>query len=101
MTIAIEAHGLRHAFGPTRALDGVDLEVPVGTVLGMLRYVFGGAIQTGIGLAEDAGSGLVDRLRTLPIRVGAPPGEPWLALAWSVAIIAVAAPLAVRAHRRV
>jgi ABC transporter DrrB family efflux protein len=30
-----------------------------------------GAIQTGIGLAEDASSGLVDRLRTLPMSRGA------------------------------
>lgn len=32
----IEAHGLRKRFGATVALDGVDLEVPAGTILGML-----------------------------------------------------------------
>ncbi len=36
MTDAIVARGLRHAFGETQALDGVDLHVPAGTVLGML-----------------------------------------------------------------
>jgi ABC-2 type transport system ATP-binding protein len=35
-TLAIEASGLTKAFGGTRALDGVDLEVPRGTILGML-----------------------------------------------------------------
>lgn len=33
---AIRAHGLSKCFGPTRALAGVDLEVPAGSVLGML-----------------------------------------------------------------
>ncbi|HUB73545.1 MAG TPA: ATP-binding cassette domain-containing protein [Solirubrobacteraceae bacterium] len=32
----IEAHGLRKRFGPTVALDGVDLEVPAGAILGVL-----------------------------------------------------------------
>ena len=36
MTLAIEAEGLRKAYGPTIALDGVDLQVPQGTVLGVL-----------------------------------------------------------------
>ena len=36
MTAAIEAEGLTKSFGATRALDGVDLEVPAGTVLGLL-----------------------------------------------------------------
>ena len=33
---AITATGLRHAFGTTQALDGVDLTVPVGTVTALL-----------------------------------------------------------------
>jgi ABC-type multidrug transport system ATPase subunit len=33
----IEAHGLRKRFGATVALDAVDLEVPAGTILGVLR----------------------------------------------------------------
>jgi ABC-2 type transport system ATP-binding protein len=32
----IEAHGLRKRFGETQALDGLDLEVEAGTVLGVL-----------------------------------------------------------------
>src|SRR5580692_5970196 len=32
----IEAHGLTKRFGATVALDGIDLEVPAGTVLGVL-----------------------------------------------------------------
>ncbi len=32
----IEARGLRKAFGTTQALDGIDLTVPAGTVLGVL-----------------------------------------------------------------
>src|SRR3954453_23436276 len=36
MTYAIEARGLRKAFGETQALDGVDLAAREGTVLGVL-----------------------------------------------------------------
>jgi ABC-2 type transport system ATP-binding protein len=32
----IEARGLRKSFGPTVALDGIDLEVPGGSILGVL-----------------------------------------------------------------
>ena len=35
-TLAIEASGLRKAFGATRAVDGVDLAVPSGAVYGVL-----------------------------------------------------------------
>lgn len=35
-TLAIDARGLRKAFGKVQALDGVDLAVPAGTVLGLL-----------------------------------------------------------------
>jgi ABC-2 type transport system ATP-binding protein len=34
--LMIEAHGLRKRFGSTLALDGVDLEVPAGMILGVL-----------------------------------------------------------------
>ena len=34
--LAIRAEGLRHAFGDVVALDGVDLVVEAGTVLGLL-----------------------------------------------------------------
>jgi ABC-2 type transport system ATP-binding protein len=33
---AIEAEGLEKAYGPTRALDGLDLQVEAGAILGML-----------------------------------------------------------------
>jgi oleandomycin transport system ATP-binding protein len=36
MTIAIQAEGLTKSFGATRALDGIDLDVRAGTVLGLL-----------------------------------------------------------------
>ncbi|MGH3873026.1 MAG: ATP-binding cassette domain-containing protein [Pseudonocardiaceae bacterium] len=36
MTIAIQTQALAKSFGPTRALDGIDLEVLSGTVLGLL-----------------------------------------------------------------
>ena len=35
-TLAIEARGLEKAYGEVRALDGVDLAVPAGTILGVL-----------------------------------------------------------------
>ena len=34
--VAIEAEGLRKSYGDVRALDGIDLRVPAGTVLGLL-----------------------------------------------------------------
>jgi ABC-2 type transport system ATP-binding protein len=34
--LAIEARGLRKRFGPTTALDGFDLEVPTGAIVGVL-----------------------------------------------------------------
>jgi len=34
--LMIEAHGLEKRFGPTIALDGIDLEVPAGAILGVL-----------------------------------------------------------------
>jgi daunorubicin resistance ABC transporter ATP-binding subunit len=36
MTTAIQAEGLAKSFGATRALDGIDLEVAEGTILGLL-----------------------------------------------------------------
>jgi ABC-2 type transport system ATP-binding protein len=35
-TLAIEARGLRKTYGQTKALDGLDLDVEVGSILGML-----------------------------------------------------------------
>ncbi|HXP99516.1 MAG TPA: ATP-binding cassette domain-containing protein [Solirubrobacteraceae bacterium] len=34
--LMIQAHGLHKRFGPTVALDGIDLEVPEGSILGVL-----------------------------------------------------------------
>ena len=34
-TFAIEAEGLAKAYGPTRALDGLDLQVEAGAILGL------------------------------------------------------------------
>src|SRR5215212_6529808 len=34
--LAIEARGIEKSFGKVRALDGVDLEVPAGSILGLL-----------------------------------------------------------------
>jgi ABC-2 type transport system ATP-binding protein len=34
--LAVEASGLEKAYGPTRALDGLDLEVETGAILGLL-----------------------------------------------------------------
>jgi ABC-2 type transport system ATP-binding protein len=34
--VAVRAEGLVKTFGSTRALDGIDLEIPTGTVLGLL-----------------------------------------------------------------
>ena len=36
MTYSIVAEGLVKQFGTTRALDGINLEVPTGTVFGLL-----------------------------------------------------------------
>ena len=36
MSLAIEATGLVKVFGETRAVDGLDLRVPAGTVYGLL-----------------------------------------------------------------
>lgn len=35
-TPAVRCAGLRHAFGDTVAVDGVDLEIPAGQVFGLL-----------------------------------------------------------------
>jgi ABC-2 type transport system ATP-binding protein len=62
-TLAIEASGLTKAFGATRALDGLDLEVPKGTILGMLGPNGAGKTTTvrvlSTLLRPDRGSALV------------------------------------------
>jgi hypothetical protein len=60
--VAIAAEGLVKKCGSATALDGADLSVPTGTVLGVLR--------------------------------------PLYTFAWMAGIVAVFAPLAIRAYRR-
>src|SRR6202167_3768655 len=45
-TYAIEAEGLVKVFGRTRALDGIDLQVRAGTILGMLAPTGAGKTTT-------------------------------------------------------
>jgi len=84
-TLAIRAEGLTKRFGTTVALDGLDLEVPCGTVFGFLGPN-GAGKTTAIRLLLDllrptAGRaevlGLDTRTRTLDVRrrVGYLPGE--------------------------
>src|SRR5271154_44237 len=61
--MVIEARGLRKSFGSTVALDGIDLEVPAGSILGVLGPNGAGKttavrILTTLAL-PDAGSALV------------------------------------------
>lgn len=44
--LAVEAKGLVKTFGSTRALDGIDLQIPQGTVLGNLQVGPNGAGKT-------------------------------------------------------
>jgi ABC-type multidrug transport system ATPase subunit len=48
MTYSIVAEGLVKQFGTTRALDGVNLEVPTGTVFGLLGPNGAGKPVTGL-----------------------------------------------------
>jgi ABC-type multidrug transport system ATPase subunit len=48
MTYSIVAEGLVKRFGTTRALDGIDLEVPTGTVFGLLGPNGAGKPVTGL-----------------------------------------------------
>jgi len=63
MTTAIQAEGLVKHFGATRALDGVDLTVPAGTILGLLGPNGSGKTTTvrilATLLAPDAGRAVV------------------------------------------
>src|ERR1700744_1137915 len=73
---AIEAEGLVKAYGKVRALDGVDLSAPGGTVLGLLGPNGAGKttavrILTTL-LPADGGSGRVARLA---VRAPASPGS--------------------------
>jgi ABC-2 type transport system ATP-binding protein len=72
---AVEAHGVRLSYGKTVALDGVDLEVPRGSTLGVLGH--NGAGKTSLigvlstSLRPDRGRVLVDGIDVVanPARV--------------------------------
>jgi ABC-2 type transport system ATP-binding protein len=78
--LAIEAQGLRKSYGDVRALDGVDLQAPPGTVLGLLGP--NGAGKTTVvrilttllppddGRAHVAGLDVVSEAATLRSRIG-------------------------------
>jgi ABC-2 type transport system ATP-binding protein len=78
--LAIEAHGLRKAYGDVQALDGVDLQAPPGTVLGLLGPNGAGKttavrILTTLlppdgGSAHVAGLDVVGEAATLRSRIG-------------------------------
>jgi daunorubicin resistance ABC transporter ATP-binding subunit len=63
---AVEARGLRKAFGKVRALDGLSLAVPAGSVLGLLGPNGSGKTTTvsilATSLRPDAGRATVDGL---------------------------------------
>jgi ABC-2 type transport system ATP-binding protein len=64
--LAVEAHGLRKAFGAVLALDGLSLAVPTGSVLGLLGPNGSGKTTTvsilTTSLRPDAGRGCVGGL---------------------------------------
>ena len=64
--LAVEAHGLRKAFGEVQALDGLSLAVPAGSVLGLLGPNGSGKTTTvsilATSLRPDAGRGCVGGL---------------------------------------
>src|SRR5436190_12750501 len=63
---AVEAHSLRKAFGEVRALDGLSLAVPAGSVLGLLGPNGSGKTTTvsilATSLRPDAGRAAVGGL---------------------------------------
>ena len=81
MANAIEAHGLIKRYGKVTALDGIDLEVPEGTVLALLGpngagktttvRVFTTLLVPDSGTAQVAGLDVVRDARELRARIGA------------------------------
>jgi ABC-2 type transport system ATP-binding protein len=61
--LAIEAHGLVKCFGETRALDGIDLAVPTGSIFGLLGANGAGKttlLRTLLGIIDpDAGERII------------------------------------------
>ena len=77
---AIQAEGLVKAFGATRALDGLDLAVPVGGILGMLGpngagkttavRVFATLLRPDAGQAQILGADVVTQAGQVRERIG-------------------------------
>jgi ABC-2 type transport system ATP-binding protein len=78
--LAIEAHDLRKSYGDIRALDGVDLQAPPGTVLGLLGpngagkttavRILATLLPPDGGSARVAGLDVVREAATLRSRIG-------------------------------
>jgi len=78
--VAIEAIGLRKSFGKVLALDGVDLRVPPGTILGLLGpngagkttavRIFSTLLEPDEGTARVAGLDVVSEAAKLRSRIG-------------------------------
>ena len=66
---AVEVRGLVKHFGETKALDGVDLDVREGTVLGVLG-------------PNGAGKTTLVRMPVHPARARTPAPPPWPATTW-------------------
>src|ERR687894_1624085 len=77
---AIEAEGLRKAFGDVQALDGVDLSAPPGTILGLLGpngagkttavRILATLLEPDGGSARVAGLDVVSEAAALRARIG-------------------------------
>jgi len=77
---AIQAEGLVKTFGPTRALDGLDLAVPAGGILGMLGpngagkttavRVFATLLRPDAGQARILGADVVTQAGQVRARIG-------------------------------
>lgn len=102
-TPAIETHGLRKHFGQRKAVDGLTMSIPAGTIAGFvgpngagktttIRLLLG-LVRPGAGSATILGQPLTHPERYLP-RVGAlieAPAFLLVALLWMVGFVVVSA----------